>query len=267
MRNSNPKRSRKTAAMRRRFPQGRRRFSRQGSSRNRGSARAPELGCTERLRPQTKGTPFRSQTAFATFANVYGVVWYLQTSQKNKDFFVCKFVCKFVRSKNSPKKRAYGTPDSHVVPHRSTDEACSGLTAQFGRDTVRFTEYGRRHRPRPIHAYLYRCVPRYFHFNRRRRRARRHRDLPRARAPRRAGRDGRAETHKNGHSPRDDARNICPSPSIERTEARRALCEAARPAAADAPWLGGGGDAETLVRPCVGRLSMVAGTARACCLR
>ena len=57
------------------------------------------------------------------------------------------------------------------------------------------------------------------------------------------------------------------APSIERTEARRALCEAARPAAADAPWLGGGGDAETLVRPCVGRLSMVAGTARACCLR
>ena len=57
------------------------------------------------------------------------------------------------------------------------------------------------------------------------------------------------------------------APSIERTEARRALCEAARPAAADATWLGGGGDAETLVRPCVGRLSMVAGTARACCLR
>ena len=43
------------------------------------------------------------------------------------------------------KKRAYGTPDSHVVPHRSTDEACSGLTAQFGRDTVCYTEYGRRH--------------------------------------------------------------------------------------------------------------------------
>ena len=42
------------------------------------------------------------------------------------------------------KKRAYGTPDSHVVPHRSTDRACSGLTAQFGRDTVLFTEYGRR---------------------------------------------------------------------------------------------------------------------------
>jgi myosin-crossreactive antigen len=43
-----------------------------------------------------------------------------------------------------PKERAYGTPDSHVVPHRSTDRACSGLTAQFGRDTVLFTEYGRR---------------------------------------------------------------------------------------------------------------------------
>jgi hypothetical protein len=39
-----------------------------------------------------------------------------------------------------PKERAYGTPDSHVVPHRSTDRACSGLTAQFGRDTVLFTE-------------------------------------------------------------------------------------------------------------------------------
>ena len=48
-----------------------------------------------------------------------------------------------VQSKRQ-KKRAYGTPDSHVVPHRSTDRACSGLTAQFGRDTVLFTEYGRR---------------------------------------------------------------------------------------------------------------------------
>ena len=46
--------------------------------------------------------------------------------------------------KEEGKKRAYGTPDSHVVPHRSTDRACSGLTAQFGRDTVLFTEYGRR---------------------------------------------------------------------------------------------------------------------------
>ena len=51
--------------------------------------------------------------------------------------------------------RAYGTPDSHVVPHRSTDEACSGLTAQFGRDTVRLTEYGRRHSQRQSSQYLY----------------------------------------------------------------------------------------------------------------
>ena len=54
-------------------------------------------------------------------------------------------------------KRAYGTPDSHVVPHRSTDEACSGLTAQFGRDTVRFTEYGRRQTHRLFILYLYSC--------------------------------------------------------------------------------------------------------------
>ena len=49
--------------------------------------------------------------------------------------------------REAKKKRAYGTSDSHVVPHRSTEEACSDLTSQFGRDTVRFTEYGRR---RPI---------------------------------------------------------------------------------------------------------------------
>ena len=48
------------------------------------------------------------------------------------------------KRRQKAKKRAYGTPDSHVVPHRSTDRACSGLTAQFGRDTVLFTEYGRR---------------------------------------------------------------------------------------------------------------------------
>jgi hypothetical protein len=55
------------------------------------------------------------------------------------------------------KRRAYGTPDSHVVPHRSTDEACSGLTAQFGRDTVRFTEYGRRRMHTAICLYM-KCV-------------------------------------------------------------------------------------------------------------
>ena len=46
------------------------------------------------------------------------------------------------------KRGACGTTDSHVVPHRSTEVACSGLTSQIGRDTVRFTEYGRR-RPTP----------------------------------------------------------------------------------------------------------------------
>jgi hypothetical protein len=53
------------------------------------------------------------------------------------------------------KKRAYGTPDSHVVPHRSTDRACSGLTAQFGRDTVLFTEYGRRRVQKEITRIIY----------------------------------------------------------------------------------------------------------------
>ena len=56
--------------------------------------------------------------------------------------------------KRGPKNRAYGTPDSHVVPHRSTDRACSGLTAQFGRDTVLFTEYGRRQPCTEITGYL-----------------------------------------------------------------------------------------------------------------
>ena len=42
------------------------------------------------------------------------------------------------------KRGACGTTDSHVVPHRSTEVACSGLTSQIGRNTVRFTEYGRR---------------------------------------------------------------------------------------------------------------------------
>ncbi len=104
------------------------------------------------------------------------------------------------------------------------------------------------------------------HFNRRR--ARRHRDLhaARARAAGRAGMDELKRT-KTATAPAMMPGTYVRAPSIERTEARRALCEAARPAAADAPWLGGGGDAETLVRPCVGRLSMVAGTARACCLR
>ena len=57
------------------------------------------------------------------------------------------------------KRRAYGTPDSHVVPHRSTDRACSGLTAQFGRDTVRFTEYGRRRVQQQYRRYMKQLLP------------------------------------------------------------------------------------------------------------
>ena len=63
-----------------------------------------------------------------------------------------------MQKKEKEKKGAYGTPDSHVVPHRSTDEACSGLTAQFGRDTVRFTEYGRRRQPCVSWVYIYDTV-------------------------------------------------------------------------------------------------------------
>jgi hypothetical protein len=42
------------------------------------------------------------------------------------------------------KEKTYGTSDSHVVPHHSTDEALSSLTLQIGRDAVLFAWYGRR---------------------------------------------------------------------------------------------------------------------------
>ena len=47
----------------------------------------------------------------------------------------------------------------------------------------------------------------------------------------------------------------------------RPVCEAARSAAADSPCLGSGSAAKTLVQPCIGRLSVVAGTAGARWLR
>ena len=47
----------------------------------------------------------------------------------------------------------------------------------------------------------------------------------------------------------------------------RPVCEAARSAAADSPCLGSGSATKTLVRLCIGRLSVVAGTARARWLR
>ena len=59
-----------------------------------------------------------------------------------------------VEIKNSI-KRAYGTRDSHVVPHHSTNLACTGLTSQFGRDTVCYREYGRRRQNWKDLTYIY----------------------------------------------------------------------------------------------------------------
>ncbi len=55
--------------------------------------------------------------------------------------------------------------------------------------------------------------------------------------------------------------------SIGRMGLHRALCEAARSAAADSPCQGSGSAAKTLFRPCIRRLSVAAGTARARWLR
>ena len=59
------------------------------------------------------------------------------------------------KQKNIKKKRAYGTRDSHVVPHHSTNLACTGLTSQFGRDTVCYREYGRRQTQWQMLAHIY----------------------------------------------------------------------------------------------------------------
>ena len=40
--------------------------------------------------------------------------------------------------------KTYGTLDSHVVPHHSTDKALSSLTLQIERDAVLLAWYGRR---------------------------------------------------------------------------------------------------------------------------
>ena len=53
------------------------------------------------------------------------------------------------------------------------------------------------------------------------------------------------------------------TPSIARTGMPRPVCEAARSAAANSPYLGSGSATKTLVHACIGRLSVVAGTARA----
>jgi hypothetical protein len=57
------------------------------------------------------------------------------------------------------------------------------------------------------------------------------------------------------------------APSIGRTGVPGGLCEAARTAAADSLCLGSGSTTKTLVRTCIGRLSVMAGTARARWLR
>lgn len=48
------------------------------------------------------------------------------------------------KKRGGAKKKTYGTSDSHVVPHHSTNEALSSLTLQIGRDAVIFAWYGRR---------------------------------------------------------------------------------------------------------------------------
>ena len=53
------------------------------------------------------------------------------------------------------------------------------------------------------------------------------------------------------------------TPSIGRTGMLTPVCEAARVAPADAACLGSGSAARTLVHPCIGRLSVAGGTARA----
>ena len=48
------------------------------------------------------------------------------------------------KKRSGAKMKTYGTSDSHVVPHHSTNEALSSLTLQIGRDAVIFAWYGRR---------------------------------------------------------------------------------------------------------------------------
>jgi hypothetical protein len=56
------------------------------------------------------------------------------------------------------------------------------------------------------------------------------------------------------------------TPSIGRMGAPRPVCEVTRSAATDSPCLGSGSATKTLVHACVGRISVVAGTAHARCL-
>ena len=74
---------------------------------------------------------------------------------------------------------------------------------------------------------------------------------------------GRRHARKTAKAPVLMAEAWARTPSIARTGMPRPVCEAARSAAANSPYLGSGSATKTLVHACIGRLSVVAGTARA----
>ena len=88
---------------------------------------------------------------------------------------------------------------------------------------------------------------------------------PRRRAIRRRRRGRHAR--KTAKAPVLMAEAWARTPSIARTGMPIPVCEAARSAAADSPCLGSGSATKTLAHACIGRLSVVAGTARARWLR
>ena len=74
---------------------------------------------------------------------------------------------------------------------------------------------------------------------------------------------GRRHARKTAKAPVLMAEAWARTPSITRTGMSRPVCEAARSAAADSPCLGSGSATKTLAHARIGRLSVVAGTARA----
>ena len=74
---------------------------------------------------------------------------------------------------------------------------------------------------------------------------------------------GRRHARKTAKAPVLMAEAWSRTPSIGRTGMLRPVCEAARSAAAGSPCLGSGKATKILVQPCIGGLSVAAGTARA----
>ena len=72
---------------------------------------------------------------------------------------------------------------------------------------------------------------------------------------------------KTATAPRLIAEAWSRTPSIGKTGMPKPVCEAVRSTPADVPCLGSGSAARTLVQPCIGRVSVAAGTARARWLR